>query len=1398
MKKKPILISILLISTILCYSQPQLPFNAYSVNPVLEHGDPGSWDEGNIIWSFMFTEDNTYYLYYSSSNDIWNEPCSIGLAISTDGYEFEKVDDPIFEPDGTGFDAYSVSFSVVIKYNGDYLLYYSGQPNPGSALGTYIGRAIADNPEGPWVPLNDPILELGSTGEWDSQTITPESVIVTDTGLLMFYSGNLGNTPSQVGMAISTDGINWTKYDDPQTIQIPYSESDPVLKIGLPGSWDDENAALCNVYKIATGLEMFYTGSHFDNWKIGYATSINGIDWVKHPDNPIYSYEDDPFAMSHGYHVAANPTIMIKDGTYFMYYDYGLMGPGYFSLAQSDALKQTIQVPGDQPTIQAAIDVATHGDTILVAEGTYYENINFLGKAITVASEFLIDGDETHIENTIIDGSQPSNPYVASVVTFDSGEDTTSIIIGFTITGGAGTAVPSFQLLVGGGISCVNSGAKILNNIIEYNHLNASNNGNGAGISQGPPEIENAIVIRDNIIQNNSITAELEAFGGGLSTSGNAIVENNIITSNNCHSNNDRSGAGGIASGGAEMRFIKMTNNIISYNSASSTTTQMEAVVCGGAWIFQCYGNVKNNIFEGNITNTSQSSWGPGVHIGFCNTNLNFEKNKVIDNKTQTGTGMGGGLCIWQGTANLNYNLISGNTATYGAGIYISNANPEAITFNHNTIVHDTAATSGGGIYIDNGNIDINNTILWNNVALYAQQFLQIAGSAEITFSDIEGGFMGIGNIDADPLFADPANGDYHLTATSPCIDAGDPTCAKDPDLTRCDMGLYYFDHVTLFNVPDDVATIQEGINIATHGDTILVDEDTYYENINFLGKAITVASHFLMDGEESHVENTIIDGSQPANPDSASVVYFTSGEDSTSIICGFSIQNGTGTYQTDLDARIGGGIMCYNSGAKIIHNKIQENQLDHDNRVFGGGIEAYDETASRVVIIRSNTITNNSLTSTNNYPGGGVGGGVDTWGIKCIVEDNQILSNTITGRPYGAGISITYCMGSIRNNLISGNTAILTIGSGRGAGLYLENNLSGTEVTGNTITNNEFNYNSGSAYGGGGIGLLNVDNVYYNEVLIDGNIIKNNFAQYGGGIFVRRAYGSIISNNIIQSNDVDLVGGGILYTYSSKSMVNDGRGLKSTINADLKSTTGKEVMPILKNNTITDNSSYSNGGGLANVMGSDFIAFNNIFYNNISSAQGNELYLYGNSNAFLYNNNLDIYEIEGYGDWEGDGNIFVDPEFDGDGYHLLPVSQCIEAGTLSLEVNGEIYNCPDYDIDGQMRPQNATADIGADEVLITGLTGATIKENNAILYNSPNPFSEITTISFELKSDCYAELSVYDLTGKKIQTILSNQLKEGLYENDFNASKHSEGIYFYQLKVDNVVMASNKMIVIK
>ena len=144
--------------------------------------------------------------------------------------------------------------------------------------------------------------------------------------------------------------------------------------------------------------------------------------------------------------------------------------------------QQTINVPADQPTIQAAINAANNGDTVLVAPGTYVENINFGGKAITVASS---GGPSV----TTIDGGAHG-----SVVTFSTGEGPTSVLNGFTVRNG-------FQGgLSGGGIYIASASPTITGNIITGNHAAV---GCGIYVHGGSP-----------LIQNNTITANDQTRAG--------------------------------------------------------------------------------------------------------------------------------------------------------------------------------------------------------------------------------------------------------------------------------------------------------------------------------------------------------------------------------------------------------------------------------------------------------------------------------------------------------------------------------------------------------------------------------------------------------------------------------------------------------------------------------------------------------------------------------------------------------------------------------------------------------------------------------------------------------------------------------------------------------------------
>ncbi len=213
--------------------------------------------------------------------------------------------------------------------------------------------------------------------------------------------------------------------------------------------------------------------------------------------------------------------------------------------------------------------------------------------------------------------------------------------------------------------------------------------------------------------------------------------------------------------------------------------------------------------------------------------------------------------------------------------------------------------------------------------------------------------------------------------------------------------------------IPNDFPSIQEGIHAANPGDTIIVSDGIYYERINFMGKKpLTVASKFLLDQEESHIANTILDGSQFQYANK-SVVMFIMGEDTTSVLCGFTIRNGQGTvcHEKDVTIKTGGGIYINESGAKIIHNHITNNHLNFNpfgeiiDIYRGAGIATDQNESDHWVVLENNRIDQNTCISQN---GEVSGAGVSVW-CNARIENNTISHNICTGHKsciaYGAGL---------------------------------------------------------------------------------------------------------------------------------------------------------------------------------------------------------------------------------------------------------------------------------------------------------------------------------------------------------------------------------------------------------
>jgi hypothetical protein len=261
---------------------------------------------------------------------------------------------------------------------------------------------------------------------------------------------------------------------------------------------------------------------------------------------------------------------------------------------------RTRHVPADYPTIQAAIDSAEPGDTVLVAPGRYVENIRFQGKGIVVASEYIQSHDPSVIGRTVIDGSRPRHPDTASVVLMIDQEDTTAKLIGFTLTGGRGTvwtdARQKADYREGGGVLCELGSPVIEHNVIEGNQAVEVRPGilsaGGGGIRCGYAEP----IIRNNVIRNNR-----GEYGAGIVLYHSAgMVQNNLVANNSGGAGHGGSGLWVVGALSYRLRNLIEQNTIVGNVAVLPDSTPTQLGGKGGGMIAFAPILFRNNVVWGN------------------------------------------------------------------------------------------------------------------------------------------------------------------------------------------------------------------------------------------------------------------------------------------------------------------------------------------------------------------------------------------------------------------------------------------------------------------------------------------------------------------------------------------------------------------------------------------------------------------------------------------------------------------------------------------------------------------------------------------------------------------------------------------------------------------------------
>ena len=623
-------------------------------------------------------------------------------------------------------------------------------------------------------------------------------------------------------------------------------------------------------------------------------------------------------------------------------------------------------------------------------------------------------------------------------------------------------------------------------------------------------------------------------------------------------------------------------------------------------------------------------------------------------------------------------------------------------------------------------------------------------------------------------------------------------------------------------NIPFDYPTIQEGINASVNGDVVLVYPGNYYENFNFSGKLITVASLFLTTQDTTYVFQTVIEG------DTCESVIFESGEDSTARLIGFTFQNA----DIRLDTR--GVIYCVNSSPLIMNNRIINNTVG------------------------------NLLLSVNN------GGGIACIDASPIIRNNNISNNNIMG--FGGGI---YCYNSsptIIDNIIKYDTVDGGWGSSRGGGIYCE--FSSPNIVSNYITDNWVWYMDAQ---GGGIYCAN------SSPNIEDNIIKDNVARgpsaRGGGVVCSESSSPTITNNIISGNMANgyaaLSAGiccfnSIVVTITGNSITASETGIYSrdsysmtiidNIIAENSGVGGWGIrcyntIALIKKNTITSNgpSGGSSGGGILYRDGSTLTIDSCIISNNYSSGvgfYGSELYsadleihnciISGNSLYGVYNvsNAIINAEYNWWGDTSGPYHPILNPAGLGDavsdsvlfepwltapipveltsftattqpGKVILNWTTATEINNLGFEIERKLDNSSwgnigfvkgygtttepkEYSYLDEISTVQATSlvyrlkqidfDVSyefSDEVLVDNPAPI----DYTLQQNYPNPFNPATNIQYSIKERSSVELVLYDILGSQVVVLVNEEQDAGNYKINFNAGRLAGGIYLYRIQ---------------
>ncbi len=701
---------------------------------------------------------------------------------------------------------------------------------------------------------------------------------------------------------------------------------------------------------------------------------------------------------------------------------------------------------------------------------------------------------------------------------------------------------------------------------------------------------------------------------------------------------------------------------------------------------------------------------------------------------TECGNGntwRGGGIYILEGSEPvLEYIDFTNNTASFGGAIAIANC---AATFDHLLIANNQAAAEGGGVYMNQGEITFTNSTFTQNQCNRGSNINFLGTSVTLinciswNNPDVEVfGFMGRVIFEFSDIEGgrNGAGPVNNVTFGNDCIN-------DDPEFVDADENNYY--------LTEDSPCIDTGDpDSPDDPDRTRADMGAYY--FNQLGDPpVIVVTPEVINFGGALVEDTL----------TAEITISNQGEGELVV---FSVEVDNGNFITSFGEEI--NVQPSDSTILQIYFTPQES----------GDMEG-------VITITSNDLENEEVTVTL------TGTAVESGGFVLNVPDDY---ETIQSAILAA---------------VDEDTVLVAPGE------YVENiNFTGKAI----VVMGNIEDPSATVIDGGGVGSVVTFNQEEPETAaLTGLTIKNGSASFGGGIYIQNGHPTL-SNLILMANSADSTGGAIFVANSHTTLSNvtidscfapvgagisiwnaqaDMNHLLISGNVCTKGASALYMMTAtvsIDHTTIVQNDGGDLQGGIISCSGSDLEILNSIIAGNTPT--DSMIFLDGGSANISYsdieNGQESIESIEAEVVW-GNGNIDADPlfvDFDGRDLHLTENSPCIDAGNPDSE----------YDSDSTITDMGMYCFFQIIDDVEEGKIGLVSDFNLEKPY--PNPFNSTSKISFNLSKSSSVNLSVFDISGRNVITLLNSVQPAGRYTTSLRANNLSTGLYLIKLTTPNGV----------